>query len=304
MVRERTADLLYHSFVGDYIPDTCVLVDYWGENIDDDETIAIIYGVYKGLSFKGITADLLHKCFKANRLDELIHKKYKYRKSGYYDEFVRKRIIIGKTYYYLIAPEDKGTENFEIENFEILDDNTCPSCYSENYYTKNYVVGPPDCPKCFKFMCEMCSYYDNKQGYVCCQCSTSSLENNIRKKISTYKKKDIDRFGREGTATIDDILQLLRKQNFTCYVCDEKVITSNWKPFCCYQFSIDRINNNLPHDRNNVLISCYYCNCRHYSEFNQPNKICNAGCHTETKNIVVRTQVDKDKINNLLLTYF
>ena len=29
------------------------------------------------------------------------------------------------------------------------------------------------------------------------------------------------------------------------------IITCKWNPYCNYQFSIDRINNNLPHDRNN-----------------------------------------------------
>ena len=127
------------------------------------------------------------------------------------------------------------------------------------------------------------------------------MRNNIQKKLLRYKKIDIDKFGREGSASIEDISQLLNKQKFTCYVCDEMIITSKWKPFCCYQFSVDRINNNLPHDRNNVLISCYYCNCRHHFEFNQKNKICNAGCHTQQKNIISRTFVDINKINNLLL---
>jgi hypothetical protein len=302
MNKTTTAYLLCKSFGDDFIPDIPVLIDYWGKNIDDDEITSIIYGVYKGLYRKGITADLFHKCFLANKLDELIHKKYKHNSSGYYREFVKKNIIIGKTYYDLRASEDKNDDS-DIEEFEILDDNTCPSCYSENYYTQNYIKNaPPDCAICCKMICKICSYYDDKEcSNVCYQCNTSSLKNNIQRKLARYKKSDIDSFGREGTVSIDDISKLLKKQNFTCYVCNEMVITSKWKPFCCYQFSVDRINNNLPHDKNNVLISCYYCNCRHHFEFNQKNKICNEGCHTQPKNIISRKQVDKEKINSLLL---
>ena len=60
-------------------------------------------------------------------------------------------------------------------------------------------------------------------------------------------------------------------------------------------------NNNLPHDRNNILISCYYCNCRHHPLFDQHNKICNSGCHIKSKNIILKKDIDINKINKLLL---
>ena len=300
---KTNAYLLCKSFDNDSIPDNPVLVDYWGNNIFDNKRIYIIYGVYKGLYIKGITAELFHKCFLANKLDELIHKKYKYQSSGYYRQFVENKIIIGNTYYDLRDPEDEDENDNNQEEFEILDDNFCVSCYSENYYTKNYIKhGPPDCLICHKNICTLCSYYDDKEcSNVCYQCNSSSLINNIKRKLSRYKQSDIDKFGREGTISIDDVLELLKKQNFTCYVCDEMVLACNWKPLCCYQFSVDRINNNLPHDRNNVLISCYYCNCRHHFQFDQVNKICNKGCHIQSKNIISRTSVDINKINRLLL---
>ena len=57
-----------------------------------------------------------------------------------------------------------------------------------------------------------------------------------------------------------------------------------------------------PHDRNNVLISCYYCNCRHHSAFNQKNKVCNAGCHIQPKEIEIKELIDMNKIKQLLLS--
>lgn len=314
---DTTVKCLYKSFVDDCIPDITVLHDYFGRhNIKDDNIISIIFGVYKGLYMKGITYNLLYKCFIRNKLDDLIHKKYKYRKSGYYNDFVKRNIVIGQTYFDLKAPDDDDDADADDnddkdaddnddkdDKFQILDDNHCPSCNSNNYYDKNYINDcPPDCPICCKMICKACSYYDDNEGsYVCYQCTTSSLKNNIKQKLSQYKRCDINKFGREGNVSFEDITQLLKKQNFVCYVCDEMVITSKWKPFCCYQFSVDRIDNKLPHDRTNVLISCYYCNCRHHPEFNQDYKICNAGCHTARKILPLRGMVSDEKINRLLL---
>ena len=125
----------------------------------NDEIIGLISGVYKGLYYKGVTAELFHKCFLANKLDELIHKKYKHNSSGYYREFVEKNIIIGNTYNSDLGDSEDKSNDSDIENFKILDDNTCPSCYGENYYTKNYIKNaPPDCAICNKYICELCSY--------------------------------------------------------------------------------------------------------------------------------------------------
>jgi hypothetical protein len=128
---------------------------------------------------------------------------------------------------------------------------------------------------------------------------TDLLINNIKRKLLSCKNRDIKQLKLKGNASPDDILQLLEKQHNTCYVCNEEVLTLNWKNRCLYQFSIDRIDESFPHDRNNVLISCYFCNCRH--RIDEEYKICTAGCHTEPKDIIWRNQVDKTIINNLLL---
>jgi len=177
----------HELFYGNQIT-TPVLVDYFGDNIGNDETINIIMGVYKGLRLKGVSAELLHKCFMANRLDELIHKKYTHQKSRYYKGFVDCNIVIGKTCYLPDTPEDLGIydENDELigyrtetlENFEILDDNHCPSCKHVNYFTENYIQeAPPDCAFCGKPLCEKCkSRYNEKEcSYVCSKCNENKL---------------------------------------------------------------------------------------------------------------------------------
>lgn len=68
----------------------CVFSDYFGDNYEEEKQI-IILGIYQGLvKYKGVNESLLHKCFLANRLDELIHKKYKFHKLGYYKNLLNK----------------------------------------------------------------------------------------------------------------------------------------------------------------------------------------------------------------------
>ena len=96
---------------------------------------------------------------------------------------------------------------------------------------------------------------------------------------------------------------LMLKQNLKCYVCDDLVLTTNWRSHCCYQFSVDRIDDNKPHDRNNILLSCYYCNCRIHSLFDQQNKVWKRGCHNENKpNIPTKYDIDKEIIERLRLS--
>ena len=145
---EKTAYELCKSFDNDTTPDVSVLFNY------------------KGLYKKGVTAETFHKCYLTNRLDELIHKKYTHKKSGYYNKFVEKKIIIGNTYEDLRAPEDRDDDDEpeEVEDFEIFDDDHCPSCNNAKYYTDNYITdAPPDCPLCFKMICKLCSHFSKEE---------------------------------------------------------------------------------------------------------------------------------------------
>jgi hypothetical protein len=176
MEKNITAISLCKSFDDDIIPNNAVLVDYWGDNINNNDNTYIIYGVYKGLYQKGVTYDLFHTCFLANKLDELIHKKYKHNQSEYYRTFLHKNIIIGDTYYDL-NPPDYSNDPHDT-SFEILDDNHCPSCHSPGYLSNNRIINaPPDCSVCYKMICKVCSYYDNNNFLnICSQCQISRLK--------------------------------------------------------------------------------------------------------------------------------
>jgi hypothetical protein len=64
---------------------------------DDDNSFMIFDGIYKGLQIMDMTEKEINKYYEENKLDEMIHKYYKKRSSGYYKIFCEKNIKIGKT---------------------------------------------------------------------------------------------------------------------------------------------------------------------------------------------------------------
>jgi len=325
----KTIDVLFNNILTGVTIHPAVIADYFGFDNDNEDNYSIIYGIYEGLiKYKGISKLLLENCFMTNRLDELIHKKYTHHKNKYYVNFVKKNIIIGDTYFNFIEDEDGDfieDEDGDIpfEKSTILTDDYCMCCDTSGYYTKqNYkllnptlsncvnIPAPPDCFICGINICKMCSNYDNKNNAcICYKCENPNIILSINTKIRDYHKTDIEKFGVIGNMKKDDVVALLNKQKFRCYVCDDVVLTFGWKPYCLYQFSVDRIDNSLPHNRDNILISCYYCNCIGYltdvldCNNNKKHKICDNYCHCEKRDILIKREcVSIDKINSLKLS--
>ena len=261
-----------------------VLVDFFGEVVfgnNNKEDKHILDGIYSGLIHdKGVDYQLLYNAFLTNRLDELIHKKHTYAKTKYYKQFVEKQLKIGVTRLLPLAEPYYPID--DINKLQILTDDNCPSCKNIGYYTQNNRVNydqnaldclPRDCSVCYKIVCKICSsYHEDECSFICNQCDSKGMLKAIEKKISSYKWQDIKAGRPEGNLTVNDVKELLKKQRFKCYVCNDEVLTCNWRPLCTYQMSLDRIDETLPHNRDNVLISCYYCNCRLHYLFEQQNK--------------------------------
>jgi hypothetical protein len=307
----KTIDLLFDYIRGNIekLPSP-VYFDYFGIDNICNENEDTILGVYTGLiREKGISKELLENCFKTNRLDELIHQKHKFHVTVRYHKFCVKKMTIGKTY----------TENGEdIQKLEILDDDHCPSCLKVGYITRENCNGAAgriyDCGSCFKIMCKLCSHYNDDEGTYFCNtgiCDIESIKKCIREKISRHRTFDKKKFQIAGDIADNDVLELFRRQNYKCYVCDDAVLTCGWNHDCFYQFSIDRLDNTQPHNRNNVLISCYYCNCRFgilKRGYPDTYKICSYGCHRVKRDIQLSNYDGhifcREKINSLHLFSF
>lgn len=297
-----------------------VIRDYFGQI--EPKYYKIINGIYKSLFInKGIRENLLENCFYTNRLDELIHTKFKYEKSEYYEQFCKLNLKIGATYYDLRAPEDKdsdgehddidsedgsiiyNTNYFNHKKLTIYDDNHCPSCFANDFQNNRINEYPPDCCECLNIICILCSnYHEDKASYICNYHDIQKFNKTIKIKIKSYNEQDLQKFKKIGNISCDDIKELFNKQRYKCYICDDVVISCNWKNLCCYQWTLDKIDNNIPHNKDNVLISCYFCNCRSYPDFKQHNKICSSGCHTKNRDIKeTKYNISIEKINKLKL---
>lgn len=86
----------------------------------------------------------------------------------------------------------------------------------------------------------------------------------INKKISSYKQQDILKkvFNNQEFISFNFIIQKLIDCNLKCFYC-------NCNMFILYemvrenkQWTVDRINNDLGHNNNNIVIACLECNLK------------------------------------------
>jgi hypothetical protein len=105
----------------------------------------------------------------------------------------------------------------------------------------------------------------------------SNCKNSDKKKLNWVGNGKLEHI---GDITYNHIYQLLQDQNYKCYLCNDFVFTHSYVPYCSYKFSVDRVDNNKPHDDNNVKISCYFCNCKNHVAYNrsEKNKCVNEEC--------------------------
>jgi hypothetical protein len=94
---------------------------------------------------------------------------------------------------------------------------------------------------------------------------TRKVSEHIRSKLSSYKMQDKLKkriINDETYSSLVTITEMLHKCDLTCHYCKQDVIviyeTTETREMS--QWSLDRLDNNLPHDKNNVVISCLDCN--------------------------------------------
>ena len=233
-----------------------------------NNTLDLILAVYKGLYIMDVSHTELHRCFQRNKLDELIHTKYSLRKSGYYKDFCKENIVIGQTYF----PDEN--DNNRMTGIFIYDNIQPPYHRGQINIPLEYTLGDQDII--------------------------------IETKLKGYKRQDeaACRVITNDFITASDVKKLLYKQENKCYICTDTVLTDTWEDRCLYQFTLDRIDNNIAHVNTNCLIACYYCNCfaERPDDTNISYKLCPTGCHTIKRNIerqrllVPRSEIEALKI--------
>ena len=90
------------------------------------------------------------------------------------------------------------------------------------------------------------------------------IMSHIKAKICGYKQQDIlkSKFLEHEFVSFDDVIDLLYSSQMKCHYCScetyllYEVVREN------KQWSLDRINNEIGHNRNNLLIACLECNLK------------------------------------------
>ena len=87
------------------------------------------------------------------------------------------------------------------------------------------------------------------------------LKKNLQTKLGDYRKRDKKR-GLDFKLSINECIQLVNKTDSKCPECECEMLFEDYKPWCLYQFSLDKIDNEKGHVIENLRIICYFCNAK------------------------------------------
>lgn len=90
------------------------------------------------------------------------------------------------------------------------------------------------------------------------------IKRNVEKKINSYKQQDVQksRFSQEQFISYLELLDKLKECQLQCHYCNETTHLYYDIVREIRQWTLDRIDNDLGHNRDNVVISCLGCNLK------------------------------------------
>jgi len=86
----------------------------------------------------------------------------------------------------------------------------------------------------------------------------------INKKITSYKQQDIikKRLDNQNFIQIEEVIDIFKKNQLSCYYCNEKVCLLYEIVRENKQWTLDRINNDIGHNSGNCVLACLSCNLK------------------------------------------
>lgn len=84
----------------------------------------------------------------------------------------------------------------------------------------------------------------------------------INNKINGYRQQDIckNMLDVEKFVSLEQVIDKIYNSNLKCYYCSEQMLILYKYVKEKRQWTLDRINNDLGHNHNNVIVSCLECN--------------------------------------------
>ena len=90
------------------------------------------------------------------------------------------------------------------------------------------------------------------------------LTTHIKTKLSGYKRQDIlkKKLNETEFVSFEETVNLLKDSDLKCCYCSNEVYILYEKVREMKQWSLDRINNDIGHNKGNLLIACLECNLK------------------------------------------
>jgi hypothetical protein len=86
----------------------------------------------------------------------------------------------------------------------------------------------------------------------------------IESKLYCYKQQDIKKnlYNETKFVTFDETLTLLQKSGLLCCYCSASIFVLYENVRDPFQWSLDRVNNDMGHNSDNLLVACLKCNLK------------------------------------------
>jgi hypothetical protein len=100
---------------------------------------------------------------------------------------------------------------------------------------------------------------------------TNVVSRELRNKISSYKSQDIKKniYNNDEFIDFEFVLNLFKCSQLKCYYCNKQVLVIYDNVRESRQWTIERIDNRLGHNKNNSVISCLDCNLRRRTMYHE-----------------------------------
>lgn len=115
----------------------------------------------------------------------------------------------------------------------------------------------------------------------------------IERKISSYKQQDIIKkvYNDKSFVNLKNIINKMIECKLDCYYCKEKMLLLYEIVRENKQWTIDRINNDMGHNKDNYILACLDCNLK------RRRKDCDKFLFTKQLNIIKKENTDINEDN-------
>ena len=100
---------------------------------------------------------------------------------------------------------------------------------------------------------------------------TDIVSRELRKKISSYKSQDRRKniYNDDEFIDYDFVINLFKESQLKCYYCEKSVFVIYDNVRESKQWTIERIDNRIGHNKNNSVMSCLDCNLRRRTMYHE-----------------------------------